>query len=247
LNDNRMFPFITRCINPLGGKCPHECVYCWARGFAKRYNLKKYQSDVYQLYEKELKQVPKGSFIFVQDMNDIFGKINLDAIYRIFEWIRDNPDSQFLLLTKNPQWYVEFIRMEDVIPSNAVLGCTVESDIDYPEYSKAPKQSERLFWMKELRREIGAGLIYPPHTTCPKIFISIEPILDFNLERFVRELAMIEPWAVALGYDNYGHRLKEPTLDLTRKLIRELRCFTRVYVKTLRKAWFEKYLESEED
>jgi len=155
LNDNRIFPFITRCINPLGGKCPHECVYCWARDFVKRYNLKKYQSNVYQLYEKELKWVPKGSFVFVQDMNDIFGKINLDAIYRIFEWIRNNPDSQFLLLTKNPQWYVEFIRMEDMIPSNAVLGCTIESDVDYPEYSKAPKQSERLFWMKELRHEIG--------------------------------------------------------------------------------------------
>jgi len=239
-----MFPFITRCINPLGGKCPHECVYCWARDFAKRYNLKKYQSDVYQLYEKELKRVPKGSFIFVQDMNDIFGRIYLGHLYRIFEWIRDNPDSQFLLLTKNPIWYVEFIRMENVIPSNAVLGCTIESDIDYPEYSKAPKQSERLFWMKELRHEIGTGLIYSPHTTCPKIFISIEPILDFNLERFVKEIAMIEPWAVAVGYDNYGHRLKEPTLDLTRKLIRELRSFTRVYIKTLRKAWFEKYLET---
>jgi len=242
-----MFPFITRCINPLGGKCPYECVYCWARDFAKRYNLKKYQGDVYQLYEKELKRIPKGSFVFVQDMNDIFGKINLDAIYRIFDWVRDNPDSQFLFLTKNPKWYVEFIRMSDVIPNNAVLGCTIESNVDYPEYSKAPKQSERLFWMKELRYEIGTGLIYSPYTTCPKIFISIEPILDFHLERFVKELAKIEPWAVAVGYDNYGHRLNEPTLDLTRQLIYALRTLTRVYVKTLRKAWFEKYLESEED
>jgi hypothetical protein len=72
-----------------------------------------------------------------------------------------------------------------------------------------------------------------------RTFISIEPILDFDLGLFIAELRACRPWAVAVGYDNYGHKLPEPTLTKTEALIRELETFTKVHRKTLRKAWFE--------
>ena len=102
---------------------------------------------------------------------------------------------------------------EEFFPNNCVLGCTIESDVNYPEYSKAPSQQERLYWMRRLHEEARHH----------DLFVSIEPILDFNLDSFVKEIANIHPWAVAIGMDNYNNKLFEPTLKKTRKLIQELK------------------------
>jgi len=72
------------------------------------------------------------------------------------------------------------------------------------------------------------------------LFISIEPILEFYTLFFVEYIRRIKPWAVAVGYDNYNHKLPEPDLKKTEKLISELRKFTIIYRKTIRNAWWER-------
>jgi len=69
-------------------------------------------------------------------------------------------------------------------------------------------------------------------------FISIELILDFDLEIFTNWIKEIDP-LVYIGYDNYEWRLSEPTLEKTLNLVNELRKFTLVVVKTIRNAWSE--------
>ncbi|MDW8022109.1 MAG: hypothetical protein RMI78_05735, partial [Nitrososphaerota archaeon] len=66
-----------------------------------------------------------------------------------------------------------------------------------------------------------------------------EPILDFDLSELVHAIRRIKPIFVYVGYDNYGHRLPEPTLEKTKQLVEEISKFTDARFKTLRKAWYE--------
>ena len=73
------------------------------------------------------------------------------------------------------------------------------------------------------------------------LFISIEPILEFDLKWFVSNIKAVKPWAVAVGYDNYHNNLPEPELHKTERLIEELEKLNiKVYRKTIKKAWWEK-------
>ena len=236
---SRMFPFITETWNPLGGRCPHRCIYCWSRRLEKRYGIKKYQGS-FRLIEKELNRKFKpGAFVFVQDMSDLFAvEVPSELIRVILRKIGEFPKTNFLLQTKNPSCYIPFLFSFE-IPENAVLGTTIETDSCH-FYTPSPF---KCYWQisdaedPELRL-IAMQRIAEKHTG-HRIFISIEPILDFTKD-FAEQIRMIKPWAVAVGYDNYGNRLPEPSLKKTLHLIQELEKFTIVYRKTLRKAWWEK-------
>lgn len=227
--NSRMFPFITKTWNPLGGHCEHECVYCWSqgpKGLVKKYNMFKYQ-DVPYLVEKELeRKFDPDDFIFVCDMVDLFAtNVHPSIIREIFDFIRYSP-AKFLLLTKRPGMYFYFL-VEHIIPHNCVLGATIESNRNYPKISMAPTQNERITHMIDLAKSDG---LYGNYNQ----FVSIEPILDFDFETFRIQLESIKPWAVAIGYDNYQNNLPEPPLAKMRQLINELKRFTIVYEKTLR-------------
>ena len=242
---SRMFPFITTTWNPLGGRCPHRCIYCWSqseKGLVIRLNMQKYQGEP-RLIEKELnRRFKPGEFVFVQDMSDLFAE-NVPAalISKVLRKIKQFPKTTFLLQTKNPRRYIQFLLLNQ-IPRNAILGVTVETSTStfntpskftsYEEISSAPLPAFRLSWMHAIS---SSNL---PHVN-RRIFVSIEPVLDFDLEIFVACIKAIKPWAVAVGYDNYGHHLPEPPLEKTLRLIQELEKFTTVYRKTVRKAWWE--------
>jgi len=231
---SRMFPFITRTWNPLGGRCPHNCKYCWSmgdKGLVKKYNMKKYIGEI-RLIEKELKVLfSENDFVFIQDMSDLYAwTVPLKYILKIHKILDKFPNTKFLSLTKNPERYILF---KDLFPKNLVLGATIESNRNYEYISNAPPQEDRLFFMKYLKRITGNSL-----------FISIEPILDFDLEIFkeylLNDIFGIKPWAVAVGYDNYNNNLPEPNLEKTMELIKCLEKKTKVFRKTLRKSNREK-------
>ena len=237
-----MFEFISETWNPLGGgPCPHQCIYCWSmgkNGLVKRYDMKKYQGSP-RLIEKELnRRFKAGDFIFVCDMLDLFAwNVPTRIVREILKKIREFPKTRFLLQTKNPRGYVPFLAFNE-IPRNAVLGVTVETNKSYFDtpsgysnywmVSRAPSPTYRL----EIMEKIAQANIH-------KIFMSIEPILDFDLDSFICNIKRLKPWGVAVGYDNYHHKLPEPPLEKTLRLIEELERFTKVYRKTLRRAWYE--------
>jgi hypothetical protein len=166
--------------------------------------------------------------VFVADMGDMFcAGVPDEWIVRVIEHIRGFPNTYFLFLTKNPERYRDFV---DIIPNNVILGATIETDKDeiYLEHniSGAPLPSLRYKAMKALNWDLK--------------FVSIEPILDFDLENFVKWIKDINPFMVYVGYDNYKYKLPEPQLSKTEGLINELSRFTLVVKKTIRKAWFEK-------
>jgi hypothetical protein len=82
----------------------------------------------------------------------------------------------------------------------------------------------------------------------PRKFVSIEPVMDFDLTGFVSELKAIKPEMVAVGYNNYPEKcfLPEPELEKTQALIDRLRPFTKVITKTLREGrWIDGTYHSE--
>ena len=222
-----MFPFITETSSPVKG-CNHHCQYCWfvslATGRLKRY----YKNGISpRVVKGELdRRFKKRQFVFISDMGDLFcSAVPTEWIANVCDAIRESPEAEFLFMTKNPQRYVG---VASTIPSNVVLGATIESDRNYIALSKAPNQSDRLTAMMQLI-----------DTLPNRRFVSIEPILDFNLDTFVEQLKNVRPWAVAVGYDNYGWKLPEPSRERTDALISELGKFTIVYEKTIRSAWWE--------
>jgi len=224
----KMFDLGTSSWNPLAGRCPFNCIYCWSmgeKGLVRRYNMKEYQGSP-RLMEKEFRKFKEGELVFVQDMSDLFAEIvPKKHVERILAHIERSPKTSFLLLTKNPRRYLEF---EDRIPRNCICGATVETNSDkgYRKISRAPLPTDRLAAMKLLRDDV-------------KKMISIEPIMDFDLNHFAEEIEAIRPLFVYVGYDNYNYGLPEPLLSKTKALIADLQKFTEVRTKSYSKATCE--------
>lgn len=243
-----MFPFITKTWNPIaGGPCPFNCYKggCWATLLKDKKgpswdNLRKKYTGPWRIDEKQINKrfSRDGDFVFVQDMPDIGAPgIPDKVIEAVIDNIDANPESKFLMLTKNPEFYNEWIWD---IPDNVVVGATIETNAEITkEVSFAPQPEERIdkmIWVSSNREHL-------------KYFVSIEPIQDFK-PGFSEMLGRIEPlFGVAVGYDNYDNHLREPAIHDTERLIQELERFTTVYRKTIRKAWnegewdFESYIK----
>jgi DNA repair photolyase len=226
----KMFDLVTETWNPITG-CLHNCVYCWARRLAltRLRMFPRYRDGfVPRFNANELKRSFKpGTLVFCCDMSDIFSPgVRDEWVYKALEHIAKYPKTMFLLLTKNPERYKDFI---SVMPRNVILGATIETDNDelYLQYriSQAPLPSQRIKAMKQLRWNLK--------------MVSIEPILDFT-DRFVDAIVSINPILIYIGYDNYNNRLPEPPQRKTLSLIRELqKRGLIVRKKTIRPAWFE--------
>jgi len=238
----RMFHLVKRTWNPITG-CKHRCVYCYAKRLAegRLKSTRKYRQGFKPaIHEHEFKKKFKpGELIFVSDMGDMWGWWVPDEwILRVLEHVKKFPDTKFLFLTKYPKRYTEFddmlIEMENVI-----LGATIETDktIDYLVWkiSEAPAPDARL-----------APMWWLHYHGFENLMVSIEPVLDFNLDAFTEAIAKINPSFVYIGYDNYGNKLPEPPLSKTMRLVEALKKKgIKVYTKTMRKAWWEEQVDKQ--
>jgi len=208
--------------NPVIG-CLHNCSYCWAKRFAleRLGNIEKYKDGFApKLAENELNKRFRNQFVFVSDMGDLFGEwVPKEWILRVIVATRNSPSSDFLFLTKNPSRYKEFVHL---CRNNIVLGATIETNRSN-DFSKAPQVADRAKAMIDLKYS--------------RKYISIEPIVDFDLEIFEEWIEDIAPIHVAVGYDNWNNHLPEPSLSKTLQFIERLNEFTEVREQKLREAW----------
>ena len=109
---------VTGCLGP-DGKGP--CNYCYARDRANRYNINTHDNFEPTFHPDRLNapkntKIPKGREnepgirnVFTVSMGDLFGYfIPPDWIGQIFQVIYENPQWNFILLTKNPKRYLQF-------------------------------------------------------------------------------------------------------------------------------------------
>ena len=203
---SNMYPgWITHTHSHLGGECPHKCTYCYVDSF--RHRVPKYQGKL-RLVEKEL-LVPygKGKTIFIEHCNDLFAEdVPLEFIVQIMDHCDKWPENTYVFQTKNP---ARLLALDALLPNRHILGVTVETNRDIIDIGNAPQPIERMR---------GLFLI----SEYEKPFLTIEPILDFDIERFPQFIKKINPSFVNIGADSKGHNLPEPSMEKVQALIDKL-------------------------
>jgi len=197
-----MYGWVTHTWNTVKGKCPHECDYCYMKVFTL--------NDV-RFDQKELKtNLGENNIIFVGSSCDMWAE-KIPAIW-VINTLKHclEYDNTYLFQSKNPGRFYYF-----PFPKNIILGTTMESNIDY-DFCKAPPIIDRYYAMRSYK---------------VKKMVSIEPIMDFDLDDFVSMIKDIQPSFVSVGADSKGHKLLEPSKDKTLELISQLKDFTEVIVK----------------
>jgi DNA repair photolyase len=196
-----MYGFVTHTWNVIKGKCPHDCEYCYMKVF--------HQKELH-IDEKELKtDLGKENFIFIGSSCDMFAEAVLD------EWIRKTLhhamqfDNTYLLQTKNPDRMADFF---GVFPEKVILATTIETNRN--TNAKCPSPKERA---KDLAKFSGW-----------KKMVTIEPVMDFDLDELVKIIKSIKPDWVNVGADSKNHNLPEPSKEKVLELIKELNKFTEV-------------------
>ena len=173
-----MYPWVTHTWNPIRGRCPHECAYCYMKRYWDR--LKEPHLD-----EKSLKDnLGYGNVIFVGSSIDMWGdEIPDEWILRVLQHCLKYPNT-YLFQSKNPRRFLHFIsEYEDFIPRNVIWGTTIETNRDLQRISKAPSPYQRYSMMIWIKR---------------KTMISIEPIMDFDLNTMVEWIYSIHPLFVSI-------------------------------------------------
>jgi hypothetical protein len=203
MSKGNMYEFITHTWNTVKGECFHGCSYCYMHRWGK-------QNPV-RFDEKELKtDLGTGNVIFVGSSCDMFAE-NIDS-----KWITKTLDYCFkfnniyFFQTKNPS------RLKDFkFQSNTLFCTTIESNRMYPKImNNCPTPQNRAYNMP-----VGN-------------YVTIEPILDFDLNQMVGLIKQCSPIQVNIGADSGNNHLPEPSKEKILELISELQKFTTIHNKS---------------
>lgn len=201
--------------------CRFNCSYC-TPSFQRQMKRQKQNCGLCYRYEphfhlERLKRVPNSKLIFACAFGDISSALahELDKIVQV---MARHPDKTFLLQSKSPGTF----NRRRGYPSNVVIGTTAETTSNTQAISNAPSPMRRLDSLFAVRHN--------------RKFITVEPIIEFDLEKFVQEIKLVAPEFVYIGYDSHNCGLPEPLLEKTLELIERLKGFTEVRTKLLREA-----------
>jgi len=212
-----MYEWVTGTWNPLGGECPHKCSYC------STHKLMRYPV-IQQKYSGEIridtiglnKGLSNDKTWFVVGQNDLFAKsVNDYFIDRIIGQINCYPNNTYLFQTKNPERYLSYLHK---LPKDSILCTTIETNREYPQMGKAPITMLRAYAMGQIK-----GF---------RKFVTIEPIMDFDLKELVVMIKTCEPEQVNIGADSGHNNLPEPSKEKLLALISELQKFTTIANKS---------------
>lgn len=206
-----MYEFITHTWNTIKGECPQGCSYCYMKRWGKQPAL--------HFDEKELKtDLGKNNFIFVGSSCDMFAD-GVDYYWKkqTLDHCLKYTENKYLLQTKSPDRLFTFLnKMKD----NFFICTTLETNRMYKSIMNNCRP------LKD--RSLSLSLIN--HI---KKFITIEPIIDFDLLEFVELIKRCNPVQVNIGADSNPKRnkLPEPPKGKILELIAELETFTKVVQK----------------
>ncbi len=214
VSKGNMYEWITHTWNPLAGECPHGCSYCSTNKLMRYPGIKNKYTGPPRIHELEMKtNLGKGNFIFVVAQNDLFAEYVSDEIIgKILEHCK-NFDNHYLLQTKNPEGFHRFF-----LPNNFSICTTIESNRFYKEFmGNSPEPYDRSVAMF--------------NTTFMKKYVTIEPIMNFDLDDMLHLIGNCSPIQVNIGADSGNNNLPEPSKGKILELITELEKFTKVKLK----------------
>ena len=217
-----MYKFITHTWNPIQGKCLHDCAYCYMK------RSPQYSKPIF--IESEMTAPLNGRDIFIGSSTDLFAEnipsewINRTLNHCLEEYEKGNC-SMFLLQSKNPKRFLEFINHP--IMKRCVLCSTIETNRFYPEIMRnAPRIEERVEAMEEVAN-LGFATM-----------VTAEPLMQFDLEPMLEYINRCQAKKVNIGRNSCRSIvLPEPTKEEVKQLIYELKDITKVEVKNNAKVW----------
>jgi hypothetical protein len=202
----------TQTWNPFKG-CDFKCSCCVPSFQAQAKRQKHNCSDCYDYtphyHEERLKIIPNAKQVFVCGNADI-AFCEPDYLKRIIDAIKKAPPKKtFYLQTKKPSCLAPVLSM---LPSNVILLTTLETNRDkgYAEISKAPPPSERFKQFLKL--------------DYPRKVVTIEPIMDFDVDEFSDMILQINPEYVWIGKNSHDEaaKLPNPPNDKIAALLKKL-------------------------
>ena len=203
----QMYSWVTHTWNTIKGECPHGCIYCYMKRWGKQKPLR--------FDESELRtDLGSGNFIFVGSSCDMFAGAILD--YWVIETLVKcdfYTGNRFLFQSKNPDGFVKFMKY---FPDGrrTCLCTTIETNRIYPEMGNSPNPLKRAIAMNQFME-------FPT-------FVTIEPIMDFDLDEMVRLIKLCHPNQINIGADSGNNNLPEPSKEKIMELIDELKKFTTI-------------------
>lgn len=192
-----MYEFVTHTWNTIKGKCPHDCSYCYMKRWGEqkpvRFDKLEFKTDL-----------GEGNFIFVGSSCDMFADdIPNWWIEYTLNHCKQHPKNKYLLQTKNPGRYKRF-----EFPDNFILGTTIETNRFFPGImGDTPLPIDRTLEMQKLVN---------------KKFVTIEPILEFDIWRMQYIINTIDPQWVNIGADSGHNNLPEPSKEKIEELISKI-------------------------
>ncbi|MFV0536791.1 MAG: DUF5131 family protein [Dysgonomonas sp.] len=206
-----MYDFVTHTWNTVKGKCPHDCGYCYMKRWG---HLKEPRFD-----SSELKtDLGADNFIFVGSSNDLFADQHPDEwIVKTLDYCESFVDNKYLFQSKNPSRILDYI--QHPVFKKAVVCTTMETNRIYPV---AMNNSSNAYVRAEAMRKITAFV---------STYVTIEPIMDFDLDEFYPLIKKCNPEQVNIGADSGHNNLIEPTAKKVLDLISSLEKVTKVNQK----------------
>jgi len=220
----------TYTTNPLGGRCKHQCLYCYVEDLRRFPHLN-------EKYSGEIRLIPKvltgntgtGKTIFVCSCNDMFQKdAKEEDIIAILEECNRYPDNTYIFQSKNPMKMLAYMNR---FPPNSIFITTIETNRQalIEEQSKAPSVIDRAQALRVLSDKFLAFAHQEGKNW--QISITIEPIMDYDVEVLANIVRALRPDYVSIGADSKDSGLTEPTAEKVRQLIGAIEGYTRVVQK----------------
>lgn len=191
-----MYGFITHTWNPVKGRCPHDCSYCYMRKFWP-------QMSAPRLDERELHyNLGIDNFIFVGSSIDMWARMNFITWQeKVLNYCNENPQNKYLFQTKNPERYLDH-KFND----NHILCITLESNLIYEKYTPIPQNRINAFIQKKHQHKM----------------ITIEPVMDFDIDILLTWMLKINPMQINIGADSGNNHLSEPSPEKLKTFIKLL-------------------------
>lgn len=202
-----MYEFVDYTLNIIKGKCPHNCEYCY---------MKKFSQGKLRFDESVMKtNLGNKNFIFVGSSCDMFAKDTPEQwIIKILD-LCNKFDNKYLFQTKNLE---RLFKLKNYLPPKVVIGTTIETNRVYPQMGDTVPPIDRSMWLRDF---------YNYET-----MITIEPIMDFDLEEFIKLIKISNPKWINIGADSKQHNLPEPQKEKILLLIEELNKITEIKKKS---------------
>lgn len=208
ISKGNMYEWVTHTWNTIKGKCPHDCSYCYMKRWGKlnpvRFADGELQTDL-----------GKDNFIFVGSSCDMFAD-NIPG-----EWIIKTLnhckkfDNTYLFQSKNPKAFIGY----PVWDLDKIRLCTtIETNRVYPEIMRnAPDPVVRAMEFRDI--------------PIKEKYITIEPIMDFDLDSLLTMVYKCHPQQVNIGADSGKNNLPEPDKKKLCDFIGEIMQITDIKLK----------------